>query len=156
MADYLGVADTVIGMVDFEAVDFTHKSATLNIEAPPCTTFAWPMDGRRMNIKRLHPGKIKVRDENRIQYGGTELRLGAVEQLYCRDQAWSVAQAIRWIHENLDDGVRLSKALDELEQAVAEHGIELLCPRHAPCGDIIRIRRQEIAAAINRLRDTGR
>ena len=113
------------------------------------------MGARRVNIDSLHPGKIKVRDENRIQYGGTELRLGSVEQLYSRDQAWSVAQAVRWIHDNVRDGIRLTEALDELDQAVAEHGLELLCPRNAPCGDIVRVRRQEIAAAINRLREPG-
>ena len=128
-------------------IDFTKKASTLGVAAATARPVELPDSDRSIDLRSLQSGKIKVRDENRIQIGRQELRVDAVEQIVSVDQAWSIAQAIRWIQNHFPEPTTLCAALDALEAEIESKGIEVLCPWDTPCGDVVHVRRHEVAAA---------
>ncbi|TMJ05887.1 MAG: hypothetical protein E6H01_02455 [Bacillati bacterium ANGP1] len=79
--------------------------------------------------------------------------LATLEQLVDPAQARAVAVALIWVADRgLVDGMRtVRELLGLIEVEVAQRGLEGLVPEGVP-GDLALPRRQEIAAAINRLR----
>ncbi|MCB9745681.1 MAG: ABC-ATPase domain-containing protein [Alphaproteobacteria bacterium] len=154
VGDYLAVADRVVAMEAYAPRDRTAEARALGIEVPA------PPDALERPAPRVPlrggtaPGrKVRARDERRLQYGEGEIELGAVEQVLDPAQAWSIGQALRLLHEERVDGARsLPTLLDELDALLDGEGVELLSPWEAPGGGLVRPRRHEVAAALNRLR----
>ncbi|OLD44896.1 MAG: hypothetical protein AUI83_16800 [Armatimonadetes bacterium 13_1_40CM_3_65_7] len=85
--------------------------------------------------------------------GRDTLDLAALEQLVDPGQARAIAAALIWVADHgLVDGMRtMRELLGLIELEIAQRGLEGLAPDGVP-GDLAFPRRQEIAAAINRLR----
>ncbi len=153
VGDYLGVADVVIAMDSYVPVDVTAEAHQL-ADPPPAPEVRFQRPVSRIPIpKGLAPEKIRVRDGRAIGYGGGEVDLTAVEQVLDRAHAYTLGQALGFLHAELVDGKRsLVKLLDALDAIIDDEGTEVLSPRSYPDGGLIRPRRHEIAAALNRVR----
>jgi predicted ABC-class ATPase len=151
VGDYLRVADTVLGMVEYRPEDMTAAAKAL---VGPCPEseggVVAPIDRRPVRAS-LEPGRIKARDGRRVSYGRTDIDLVGVEQILSADHAWSVGQALAVLHGAIDGGTT-SDGLDALEAIMDAGGVDTLSPRQEPVGGLIRPRRHEVAAAMNRHR----
>ena len=68
-------------------------------------------------------------------------------------QARTLGHAARFVGEHLVDEKRtMRQLLDALDAILDDEGVEALSPRDWPDGRLVRPRRHDIAAAINRLR----
>ena len=160
VGDYLGVADTVIEMVAYEARDVTTEAKRIaasggeraaeargELERPPARVpdpaSVDPSRGRR-------DVKIDVRGTASLGFGTENVDLRALEQLVDPSQVRAIGHALVWAREHaMGRGVDLPTVLDRIEAAVDEDGLEILGPRGA---NLARPRRYEIAGALNRLR----
>ncbi len=152
VGDYLGVADTVISMEDYRAVDRGAEAAALGIEVPEAEEPLEEPLARVLDPRCLDVGKIQVRDERRVRFGEATLELSAVEQILDPQHAWTLAQAMAVLGEQLAGPVTLDQALDHLEALLEREGLEALSPNDSPDGGLVWPRRHELAAALNRYR----
>ena len=77
----------------------------------------------------------------------------AMEQVLDGAHASTLGHALGVLHAHIVDGQRtLPECLDSLERLLDADGIEALSPRDHPDGRLVRPRRIEVAAALNRLR----
>ena len=153
VGDYLGVADLVVAMNTYVPADVTARAHTLAGSPPSSPHPFTPPASRVPQTRGLHPEKIRVRDGRAIGYGGGEIDLTAVEQVLDRAHAYTLAHALGFLCHELVDGRRgLSQLLDALDAILDDEGVESLSPHAYPDGDLVRPRRHEIAATLNRLR----
>lgn len=153
IGDYLGVADTVLSMEDYRPVDRSIQARALGIEVPDCgDDLGIPLTRRLAG--GLAPGRIRVRDERRVQIGDTLLVLGGVEQVRDAAHAFTVARALVLAEQLLAQGGPMdSQALvGELMAILSVRGLEVLSPYDYPAGDLVQLRPHEVMAAIERLR----
>jgi predicted ABC-class ATPase len=153
VGDYLAVADTVIAMNDYLPSDVGPEAAAIAgaVPAPP-GPLSRPLT-RRPERTGLDPGRVRARDERRIDYGGSEIDLMAMEQVLDGAHASTLGHALGVLHAHIVDGQRtLPECLDSLERLLEADGVEALSPRDHPDGRLVRPRRIEVAAALNRLR----
>ena len=153
IGDYLGVADTVLSMEDYRPVDRSLQAQALGIvvsESPE--GLVEPL--ARVLAGGLAPGRIKVRDERRVQLGDTVLELGGLEQIRDGAHAFSIARALVLCEQLLvERGPMDSLALvGELMSILSARGLEVLSPQDYPAGDLVQLRPHEVMAAIDRLR----
>jgi predicted ABC-class ATPase len=153
VGDYLAVADTVIAMDSYVPRDAGPAAA--RVAGPPPETappLVRPVD--RCPIRTgLEPGKVRARDERRVDYNKIEIDLMAVEQVLDGAHAATLGHALAVLHDHIVDGSRsLPECLDALEHLMDADGVEVLSPRAHPDGRLLRPRRLEVAAALNRLR----
>eukprot|EP00667_Euglena_gracilis_P005408 EG_transcript_5443 len=163
--DYFEVADHVIMMADFHAVDVTTQAKAVAAQLPartvdvvrsvpccpthprvPCPASLWP----------LVNAKVRAHDVDGIRFGGTELELRHTVHLVEKQQTHAIADAVVYLGGKLVDGRRsLVDLLDVLEAQFdddkAGDGLDVLRGGQR-WGHFARPRRQEIAAALNRLR----
>jgi hypothetical protein len=98
-------------------------------------------------------GRVRARDGRRIEYGLEEIDLGAVEQLATGDAARSAGLALALLADGIADGQRsVPELLNALEALLRAEGVDVLSPYSAPPGDLVSVRRHEVAACLNRLR----
>jgi predicted ABC-class ATPase len=110
-------------------------------------------------------GKVVSRGLGKLSFGERELDLGGVEQLVEESQTRAIGDAIRFLAASgsMTNGgggggrggaTPLSKVLDVLEAALdGPNGLDALAAPGFPfVGNYARPRRQEVAAALNRLR----
>ncbi len=160
--DYLDVADTVLAMEAFTPRDVTERAHEVAAAHPTGRTseaasgFAGP-DARVPLPRSVDPARgrrpvyVRVPDERTLLFGTDTVDLAAVEQLVSRAQVRAIGMAMAYAAEHLIDGRRsVAQILEDLRNAVAEHGLDVLDPRHP--GDLAGFRGLELAAALNRLR----
>ena len=153
VGDYLAAADTVILMDGWLPADVTERARELLPDRPQPPG---PLPDARPRVPLrdgLAPGRQKTRSERRLHYGGHDLELVAIEQILDRNHAATLGEALRFLHDELVDGTRtLPHLLDALEAILDDEGVEALSPWEEPSGELVRPRRHEVAAALNRLR----
>lgn len=153
VGDYLAAADTVILMEAWRPGDATERARALIPDAPE-PPGPLPDPAPRVVLRQgLAPGKQRAHSERRIRYGDQELELAAIEQILDRAHAATLGLALSFLHEHLVDGRRtVPVLLDALDAILDDEGVEALSPWREPVGDLVRPRRFEVAAALNRLR----
>eukprot|EP00747_Dinoflagellata_sp_TGD_P025276 gnl/TRDRNA2_/TRDRNA2_131143_c0_seq1.p1 gnl/TRDRNA2_/TRDRNA2_131143_c0~~gnl/TRDRNA2_/TRDRNA2_131143_c0_seq1.p1 ORF type:complete len:712 (+),score=154.11 gnl/TRDRNA2_/TRDRNA2_131143_c0_seq1:2-2137(+) len=165
--DFFMVADTVVMMEEYKAIDVTGRAKQIAEEfaaktQPPRIPFG-PLTKRHVQKTGLAAdGKVAARNLRCIQYGETEVELSCVEQLVETSQARAIGDCL----QKLGDGDHLGGAnksllavLRDLEkeikaegQPVGVQGLDKLSRFREPCPFYVMPRRLEIAAAVNRLR----
>lgn len=153
VGDWLAVADVVVAMADWVPRDATADAAAIAGEALAASTPMVPAAPRVPQRLGEPIGRIRARDTRAVRFGDTDIDLIAVEQVLDASHAWTLGQALRFLYEDLIDGRRtLPMLLDALDAILDDEGVEALSPFEEPPGDLIRPRRHELAAALNRLR----
>jgi len=161
--DYFDVADTVIGMADFQPQDLTEQARAIaqqyatdrNPEGGQSfgpITHRVPLAKRLDSPRRDDRGpKTKVRDVDELRFGSEDIDLSAVEQIIDVAQLRGIGVAIAYIQDTLlDNRASLPDIVEQVQQLVDESGLDALTT--LPQGDLARFRRFELAAALNRLR----
>jgi len=161
--DYFAVADTVILMDRFQPRVVTDEARRIVAERRDLRAAEGrPFEGARPRIPLPHGFnpyrdrriRVDARGLRTIAFGRETIDLSAVEQIVDPSQTKAIGDAIFYaLERGYFDGERtLSQVLDALEADLAERGLEVLSSHEGHPGDYALPRRQEIAAAINRLR----
>lgn len=164
--DYLETADTVVAMTEYRPEDVTERSREIARELPtgrltepgaafppipPSSTSRVPCPDSVTLRKGRREHYMKVKDRHTLTLGPLDLDLSAVEPILSWAQANTLGRALITVRERYLDGERpLPQILNELDALLLAEGLDALDPRHP--GDLVSIRRHEVAAALNRLR----
>lgn len=162
VGDYFDVADTVIMMDSYLPVDVTDGARAIAEKyaaerrpeggeafgrvssRAPIPSSLDPRRGRRAE-------KVDAKGLSTILFGRTRLDLGALEQLVTISQTRAIGDALVLMMRRFMDGRRtVAEVLDLLEAELDERGLDALS--RFKLGSYARPRRQEVAAALNRLR----
>ena len=158
--DWLDVADTVIGMDAFVPWDATTRAREVAEARPTGRTvegggFTRPVE--RVPLRdSLDPSRgrrevsVRTRGTRDLTFGTEDVDLSAVEQLVHPAQVRAIGEALVWAWRHAMDGATVAELLDRVEEAMEERGLDAIAPRVV--GDLAGFRRQELAAALNRLR----
>jgi predicted ABC-class ATPase len=159
--DYLDVADTVIGMVDYRPRDLTararevaaaHPTGRLREEGRPMVrpTPRTIRSGSLPAGKRGRGLRVRSLDARRLRVGDLILDLSCLEQLVLPTQLRTVASALEhWARDPGFGDRPLFDLVRELEARLTRD-LDDVDPRGP--GDLAWIRRFELAGALNRLR----
>lgn len=101
-----------------------------------------PSKGERMKIKAYGAGEL--------QFGNDVIDLKAVEQLLNASQLRAIGDALLYARRYLEEGMSLSDALDKVMEDIRTKSLDVLSRRKN--GEYALFRKQELAAALNRLR----
>ena len=160
--DYFDVADTVIQMRQYLPEDATEQAREIatrfeGLRSREGGDHFGRVTPRSVDARSLDPShgrrdvKLRADGVDGIRFGGEDIDLDAVEQLVATAQTRMVAEAMVWLKKNaLDEGTTLADALDALDAALTEQGLDLLA--RGRDGSLALARRFEVAAAIDRLR----
>ncbi|MGV1721147.1 P-loop domain-containing protein [Vibrio furnissii] len=154
--DYLDVADTVIQMHDYQAVDVTEKAQQVIAQHPtarrnecetPLATFPPRSFNRAALQKLLVEGKFRVsaKGVDALRFGKEFADISALEQL----ESASEVNAIGWLWFQLAQLPGWSKnPAKEMAEMLTEHWYTAM-PNH---GDLAKPRILDAMAALNRMR----
>jgi len=159
--DYFEIADQVVCMIDYLPYDVTEKAkeiasryrtersheggdsfGEITDRIPLASSFD-PSKGKR-------DVKISSKGLHSIVFGTHHIDLGAVEQLVDISQTRAIGDAIHYATGIMDGSSTLREITDKVMEDIERKGLEILSPWSA--GDYAMFRKQELAAAINRLR----
>ncbi len=155
--DFLDVADTVILMKGGKVLDATAQAKEganasvsgeeINIKRPrgrqPLRASLTPLENEKQ--------KIRPQGVGYVQYGDEFIDMTRVPQLVSASQARGIARGLALLHRLLDRSRSLKDAVDEVMRRVETVGLDTLSNRCM--GDLAVFRREELAAAVNRLKD---
>jgi predicted ABC-class ATPase len=156
---YLDVADTVIGMLEYQPEDLTAQAQKVAAKLPQerlvADTPAFANQALRiplpesLDAQRGKREKTKAYDTRAIQFGRYDIELTAVEQFVDQGQLAAIADALLYLRQYLGK-VSLAEALQKVTADISTHGLDVL--QRQPAGDYAEFRPLELAAALNRLR----
>jgi predicted ABC-class ATPase len=155
VGDYLAVADQVVLMDHWRPRDASVKAREL---AGPSVEAGGSLDRPLRTLCRgsLQPagkGRVRARDDRRLEYGLEEIDLSGMEQVLDGPHAASIGQAIRTLFESMPgEASEMGDLLAGIEAILRDEGLDALSPHREPVGTLIRPRGHEVAGAINRLR----
>ncbi|MEJ2154012.1 MAG: ABC-ATPase domain-containing protein [Desulfobacteraceae bacterium] len=166
---YLGAADHVVAMRNYQPVNMTGRALELDLPQPPqppqplaicdrrqvlAGNFDPRYDARRLGktldvrIKplRLQPGVL--------EYGNQRIDLTCLDALVDPHQVMAIGYALLQAGARLDDRLLSPSDLaDALDDLIAGQGLDTLAAGTHAFIPLARPRRLELAAAINRVRD---
>ena len=163
--DYFSVADKVIRMQNYQALDVTDEARAIARASP--TDLGAESDiadiASRIPLARCFDAsrgrrdfKIDARGRQELLFGSDLIDLRLWEQLFDRSQTRAVGYAIYWAAQNaMGDKQSLRSVMQQLDQLFDRAGMDILDPfrtDEAHPGDFARPRVYDVAAAINRLR----
>jgi predicted ABC-class ATPase len=160
--DYLDVADTVIAMTGYLPEDVGERAGEVAREFPtgriPEAPGPFPESPPRIPVARsVDPSRgrrsvrIRVRGEDEIQFGRSDIDLAGVDQLVSWAQTRAVAEGLLLARERfMGEAVAVPELLDRVMATLAEEGLDPL--GRGDSGELALFRRHELAAALNRLR----
>lgn len=162
--DYFAVADQVIAMERYRPTDVTERARDIvatrhHARVPEVPGPFHPPIPRVPLPASISPetprGRTRVRvpDRDEIRFGGEEIVLGMVDQLVDTSQTRAIAYLLIALVAGgyIDGSHTVRDALDRLAVDIEDLGLRAVLGGNPP-GDLARPRRQEIGAALNRLR----
>lgn len=159
---FFHIADTVIQMDSYKALDITKKVKTLCQKYPlfhsPAPAFIMPEYSRIMTAPALKGDsykelKLKVYGRDSFSLGKETIDLRYIEQLVDSEQTAALGQLLKYARENfIDNKKSLSQIIALLEKKLEKEGLTGICSSsYTPCG-LAMPRRQEIYSCFNRYR----
>ncbi|CAH0529585.1 ABC-ATPase domain-containing protein [Vibrio hippocampi] len=154
--DYLDVADTVIQMQDYQAVDVTEKAQQV-IAQHPTTRINECSDNLELFAPRhiqcthlqsiLVDGKFRVsgKGKHTIRFGTESIDLSALEQLECNGQLNAIGWVLFQLAQNPDWSMHPPKDISVLLSDTWSQTMP-------NSGDLVKPRVVDVMAAVNRLR----
>lgn len=151
VGDFLGVADTVIAMHEWRAADVSAEAKGLGVVVAAAPSPLRPPPDRFIEGSLGRP-RIGARTARSLRFGDEDVDVVGVEQVLDACQLTTIGRAIVLLTELADGRTSMSRLLDALEAILDDEGVEALSPWAEPSGDLVRPRRHEIGAVINRMR----
>lgn len=159
--DYFEVADTVIALEEFKVEDVSQQAKSIAEEHQTHRTREGgqqfgALSNRQIDPQSLNPEKgkksvsIKVHATDHMLYGGEKIDVSQIEQLIDQGQLKALGEAMVYLYHNANGKPTLADDLSRCDQLVEEQGLDALSPQLR--GDLVRFRKVELAAAINRFR----
>lgn len=164
---YFDVADCTLRMRNYLPEDLTQEAKDL-VQQVPLPIFPKslpalePLRQRSPLPKSFKASKgrreinINARERDQLIFGTQLIDLRQWEQLFDRSQTRAIGYLLHWAAQNKMDGKRpLPEVLKDIEEFLDNGGLEWADPLHPEethPGCLARPRRQDIAAALNRLR----
>jgi predicted ABC-class ATPase len=167
--DYFPVADHVLVMDSYRCIDATIRAKEIVAQttqpAPPVSTmerstlpvmFAPPQKRYPILPKLQCPGKIKILAPNIISYGDMEIDLSMTEQIISKHQANAIGRILQYLSNKknlpVSSSLSMNDILDEMETFLDMKGADAFHEIGSLDGTLLRPRKLEVGAAINRLR----
>ena len=170
--DYFDIADTIITIREYRAIDSTVEAKKVALEMPNFraieTKAPFPQVVQRVPLAHsLNPArgrwpvKINASKIDVINYGETTIDLRCVEQLVDCSQTRAIGYALYLASQRfMNRDATLSEVLDRVDELLECEGLDALREGRSQRserdfshpGNFARPRRHEIAAALNRLR----
>jgi len=159
--DYFDVADTVVRMNSYLPADVTVRAREIARAHPTERGFEGgdgfgaiaqrALDASGLDASRgRRSERVDAKGRGTILFGRTRLDLSALEQLVSVSQTRAIGDALLTLRRAMDGRRTIGELLDSLESELEERGLDALSRRRL--GGYARPRRQELAAALNRLR----
>ncbi|MFW6314923.1 MAG: P-loop domain-containing protein, partial [Desulfohalobiaceae bacterium] len=160
--DYLDVADQVLMLKEYQPLEITSQARQIagEYQNQRLQESASPMQGitarqpLQASFKLGERDKIKAKSLQGLAFGRQSVDLSWLEQLVDPSQTRAIAEVFRILaKECLSRDKNLQQILQEIEACLDEQGLDALSRfkgKHP--GDLARPRKQEICAALNRLR----
>ncbi|MBI2200450.1 MAG: hypothetical protein HYU43_00725 [Armatimonadetes bacterium] len=160
-SDYARIADTVIVMNGFHASVVTAQAKEAIVESGSSEArhrfggihhrVPLPESVNQLRGRRLRP---EMQGPRSVLLGRDAIDLTRLPQLVDSCQGRAAGAAIVYAAEQgyVDGSRTVREILAVVDTDMAQKGLDVLVPLEAPGGDLARPRRQEIAAALNRLR----
>ena len=159
---FFHIADTVIQMDSYKALDITEKVKKLCAEYPllpsPAPVFSMPNFRRTMTapaIKRDAYKELKLKKQGKDSFsiGKENVDLRYIEQLVDSEQTAALGELLRYAREHLIYNKKtVSQVIELLEEKLKKEGLAGICSSsYTPCG-LAMPRRQEIYSCFNRYR----
>ncbi len=159
--DYFDVADTIIKLQEYRPYKVTTEAKEIastltnsrnreqKVQLDSVTQRIPLAECFRLKEKE----KIKVKGLDTILLGRDRVDLSFLEQLVDDSQTRAIGEFFRLMGHDDDNGDTLSQRIGSLLRKIEERGLELLSPfRGSHPGNLALPRKQEVCAAINRLR----
>jgi len=160
--DYIDVADTVIMLRDYQAMDVTARAREVanehrlerNREALEPMARARERIPHHGSFQSGPRDKIRAPNLNTVQIGRVNVDLSLVEQLVDQSQTRSLAEVFRLLGQDVfQGGLSLPELADRILEQIQSQGLDSLSRfqgQHP--GELALPRKQEMCAAINRWR----
>ena len=172
---FFHIADTIIQMDNYHAVDITDRVKSIAAEFPlprdTVSAYTEPAGHRIMTkdpqgapkrrdyrtgaVKQNEPDTLKVKLLSRDSFliGKQTMDLRYVEQLIDSEQTAALSMLLKYTVEHLIDGKRTVMAIvDELYKLYEKNGFSVFMDGRPLSGGYAMPRRQELAACLNRYR----
>ncbi|MDF9799624.1 putative ABC-class ATPase [Catalinimonas alkaloidigena] len=160
--DYFEVANTVIALEEFRIKDVSEQAKAIaekyqTQRAREGGQQFGRLSHRQVDHQCLNPEKgkksvsIKVHAIDQILYGEEKIDVSQIEQLIDQGQLKAIGEAMVYLYHNANGKAKLADDLSRCEQLLNEKGLDALSPKLR--GDLVRFRKVELAAAINRFRN---
>jgi predicted ABC-class ATPase len=165
VGDYLDVADTVLLMDEYRAVDATERAhaiaaatprdaRALRVDpSPHLPPVPRVLDRRSLDPRRGRRDKVGARGTRSIQFGTQDIDIGFVEQVVDPAQARYIGDCLLCLARGeAPDAASIREACEALDRLATEQGLTALDDFHGGAGDRAHARPFEVAAALDRLR----
>jgi len=161
--DFFDVADSVIQMDNYEAVDVTKKAKKLSEG-----NIIKRINERNLEIdiffnRQVKAGtivagekgiKIKTTGLDTLSINREEINLRSVEQIVDNEQLNAIGSIMRWAESNIvDNGLSFGNMVDDIICKIEKNGLMSLDRLKGGSGSLAMPRKQEIMAAYNRYRN---
>jgi len=160
VAEYIPIADTVLKIENFQAIDVTEEAKALNLSVPPA---APPVNLTSMLARSrwIMPSSIdasvgcldhviETLDLKAIQFGRSVIELDAITQIADENQTLTIGLLLYYAKlRYMQEGYPLREMLDMIDRDLSGEGLATISGDVR--GDLARPRRYELAAALNRL-----
>jgi predicted ABC-class ATPase len=160
--DYFAIADHVIMMDEYRAIDVTARAQAIAREhderqREADSRFAYPAPRVPLpaSFRSLHKGRARVEAKGRetILVGEERIDLSSVAQLVDESQSRAIAEMLWRIASAADGRKTLSQLLEQLFADIESKGLDSVSRYFGSHpGDLALPRPYEVAAALNRLR----
>ena len=164
--DYLELADQVLTLREYEVLNQTERARQIcvdwqslrkrEVSVPfPSNLERLPVSGGIRSSRTGRESKIQLQGLDKILYGYEVIDLRQVEQIADSSQLWAIAYSLHFLMDSMDGSKSLKKLLEEWEEHLDNHGLDILSPYYRPGehpGSFAKPRRFELAAALNRMR----
>jgi predicted ABC-class ATPase len=157
--DYLDVCDTVIVMEEYRPIERTNEAKEIAATFPSKRNFSAvpqmrPVKKRILNTKKLLENvskeKVKLKGKSILQIGREEINLSLVEEFAESGQYLATGRALLSLRNSMQTS-DLFELILSLEKCIDQNGIECLF-NSTVYPTLTKLRRFEIASALNRLR----
>ncbi|MBU3143739.1 ABC-ATPase domain-containing protein [Clostridium sp. CF012] len=161
--DYFDIADCVIQMDNYEAVDVTEKAKNIS-----SGRIIKRINDRNLKVdilfnRRVKAGTIKVEEKgvkiktlglDSISINREDINLRGVEQIVDTEQLNSIASIMIWSEENImNKGLGFESMVDNIISHIEKNGLLSIDRLKGGSGSLAMPRKQEIMAAYNRYRN---